>query len=127
MQPAVGVENLLAGFGVVEITLHQVVAANLHFTGNVRRLAAAAVADTAHLHPRHRPATGVGDQFRRVAGAADRGETADLRQAIRGDDGGEAQFVAHAVDHLHRDRRRPGHRHAQGAQVEFTALRMGKQ
>ncbi|MNQ73226.1 hypothetical protein D3C85_879500 [compost metagenome] len=127
MQPAVGVENFLAGFGVVEIALHQVVAANLHFTGNVGRLAAAAVADTAHLHPRHRPATGVGDQFRRVAGPADRGEPTDFRQAIRGDDGGKAQFVAHAVDHLHRNRCRPGHRNAQGAQVEFTALRMGKQ
>ncbi|MNH20311.1 hypothetical protein D3C79_800730 [compost metagenome] len=127
VQPALGTHRFQAGLRVVEVAAHQVVATNQYLAGHVGRHAGAAAVDATDLNPGHGPAAGAGDPFGAVTGAADAGKAAGFGQAVGGDDGGKAQLLAHAPDHLHRDRGGTGDGDAQRTQVVVQALRVGQQ
>ena len=92
VQPAVGVDRLGGGDGIVEVALHDAVAAHQDL----------AVVGDAHLDAVARQAGGGGDVLERVAGPGQR-HGARLGQPVAGHQRLERQLVVHPADQLDRD------------------------
>ncbi|MDT4844992.1 hypothetical protein FQZ97_789640 [compost metagenome] len=124
MQPTVGVYGCCRGFRVVEVALHQVVAAHQQLSGFAGRHRVAGGVHAAHFHVREGATGGGGHDLRRITGAADGDEAAGFGQAVGGDYGLETQLAGHAPDHFHRHRGGARHRHPQAGKV--VALTVGE-
>ena len=97
VQPAVGVDRLGGGGRVVEVALHDAVAAHQDL----------AVVGDADLDVVARQARGGGDVLERVAGTRER-HGARLGEAVAGHQRLERKFLVHAADELDRDVGRAG-------------------
>jgi hypothetical protein len=115
-----------ASIALAVVALHHVVAAHHHLAGLAAGQLLAGGVDAAHLEVRNRAARGGGDGLRVVVIATHADDTGGLREAIAGDDRLEAELVAHALDELHRDRRRAGDGQPQRREVVPVELRVGE-
>ena len=110
VQPAVGVDRLGGRDRVVEVALHDAVAADQHL----------AVVGDAHLDAVARQARGGGDVLERIARPRQR-HGARLGQAVARHQRLERQFVVHPADQFDRDVGGAGHAGPQRRQLALVA------
>jgi hypothetical protein len=108
VQPALGVDGLGRGLGVLPVARHDGVAPHHDLAGLPRRHSAPAVDHDPHLEPGDGPARGGGDDLGRIAAPAHGDGAARLGEAVGGEDGVEAELGAHGVHQLDRDDGRAG-------------------
>ena len=118
VEPSVRVDGLGRRLGVVEVALHEVVAAHEHLAGLTGAHRPAVVVDDAHLDAGDGPSDRLGDGVGVVVVAAHGGDAGGLGEPVAGDDRLERQLLAHADDQLHGNARGAGHGQPQRRQVE---------
>ena len=123
-EPPVLVDCLLRGRRILEIFLHDIEASHEDLTRLIRCDGLSGVVHNAHVHTRKWSSYRAGDDFGRVVVAAHADRARCLGQPVTGDDRIEAQLVAHAPDHFHRNDGGSRHRQTKGRQIERREVGM---
>ena len=121
VEPAVGVDGVGRGVGILEVARDDGVAAHHDLTGLTPFGLEPFVVDHADLEAGDGASRGLGDGLGGVALAAHGDGAGGLGEPVGGEDGGEGELAAHAVDQLDRDDRGAGDGEAQAREVVVGA------